>query len=217
MTWARKRKHSTTSIRHYHCIALLAIAWSINFFNFMDGIDGIAGSQAVFVATGVAVLGFTAGQGSVQSIGVLIAGASLGFLVWNWAPARIFMGDAGSGFLGFALAAASVLCLTAGRSATWVVLILPAVFLADATVTLIRRASRRERLHHAHRSHAYQHLSRQWGSHARVTTLYIALDVAFLAPLGWFVWTAPQYGAVVVAAVYLLLSMLAFRSGAGRP
>ncbi len=139
-------------------------------FNFMDGIDGLAGSEAVFVSAAGAAFVLAGGAApGLAAIGAALAGASAGFLVWNWAPARIFMGDVGSNYLGFCLA---VLTLAAGQlqpSWLWVWLILAAVFIVDATVTLVRRLVRGERVHQAHRSHAYQQLSRRWRSHSRVT------------------------------------------------
>src|SRR3984885_11627635 len=127
-------------------LGLMALTWSTNLFNFMDGIDGIAGSEAVFVAGAGALLNWkSGGDGGLTAAMVVLAAATLGFLIWNWPPARIFMGDVGSGFLGFTLA---VLGLAASRRSdipieVWA--ILSGVFFVDATVTLLSRIVRGDR------------------------------------------------------------------------
>jgi Fuc2NAc and GlcNAc transferase len=139
-----------------YVITILAIVWVLNLFNFMDGIDGIAGAQSTFVALMGGAIAWVCGlQSSAIAASLVIAAASLGFLRWNWPPAKIFMGDAGSGYLGFVLA---VLALGSSRESpklmvTW--LILGGLFFVDATVTLLRRLARGERVYQAHRSHAY--------------------------------------------------------------
>jgi Fuc2NAc and GlcNAc transferase len=136
-------------------LALVAVVWSTNLFNFMDGIDGIAGSEAIFVAGAGAILNWSyGGDGASTAVMLFLAAATLGFLIWNWPPARIFMGDVGSGFLGFTLA---VLALAACRRGimpieAWV--ILSGAFLVDSTVTLLRRMVRGDRWFEAHRLHA---------------------------------------------------------------
>jgi Fuc2NAc and GlcNAc transferase len=197
-------------------IALLALAWMTNLFNFMDGIDGIAASEAVFIAGAGAGLCWAGGAdpGLVEAL-LALAGASLGFLLWNWPPARIFMGDVGSGFLGFMLAA---LALAASRRggiafASWV--ILSGVFCVDATVTLLRRIARGDRWFEAHRTHAYQRLARRWSAHLPVTGLVIAIDALWLLP---WAWTAAHHRAEAgwcVCAALLPLVCLALLAGAG--
>ena len=197
-------------------IATLAIAWSINFFNFMDGIDGIAGSEACFVAAGLALVAAVTGQGAVLVVATLLGTSILGFLVWNWPPARIFMGDVGSGFLGFVLAATGILALRSGAVGVWTVLILPGVFLADATVTLVRRALSGQSLHEAHRSHAYQWLARRWGGHAQVTLATIGLNLFVALPAAVLAWRNPAWAAPICGAVLCLFTLLAAIAGAGR-
>jgi Fuc2NAc and GlcNAc transferase len=198
-------------------LAILGIVWSLNLFNFMDGIDGIAASEAVFMAGAGAVLASVAGLTlAVSAAGWLIAATSLGFLLWNWPPARIFMGDVGSGFLGFVLA---VLALGGTREnaimlPVW--LILGGVFIVDATLTLFRRLVRRERFYEAHRSHAYQWLARRWNSHLQVTIACIALNFIWLAPWAWMCIRIPDRAGWFVAAALGPLVVLAAVSGAGR-
>jgi len=169
-------------------LALAGIVWAINLFNFMDGIDGIAGVEAVTVGVGGALLLALQGQAGPAVIPLLIAAASIGFLVWNWAPARIFMGDVGSGFLGYCFAILAVWSDQRGGPSVFSWAALAMVFILDATVTLIRRFRRRERLTEAHRSHAYQRLAQAGWSHRRVTGTVLALNlllvaVALLPPL----------------------------------
>jgi Fuc2NAc and GlcNAc transferase len=194
-------------------LAVLGIVWVLNLFNFMDGIDGIAASEATFVAWcgGLLAAGVSAG-----SAAFVLGAACLGFLGWNWPPARIFMGDVGSGYIGYSIA---VLALAAARSnpvAIWVWLILGGVFFVDATVTLLRRLRRGERVHEAHRSHAYQWLGRRWGSHLRVTLVVLLVNVLWLLPCGAFAALQPQYAAMTVLVALVPLGVLALAAGAGR-
>jgi Fuc2NAc and GlcNAc transferase len=198
-------------------LAVLGLVWSLNLFNFMDGIDGIAASQAVFMAGMGALLALAGGlSSSVLLGGIAIGAASLGFLLWNWPPARIFMGDVGSGYLGFVLA---TLALAATKEASVMLpawLILGAVFMVDATFTLCRRLLRRERVYEAHRSHAYQWLARRWNSHLRVTLGCIALNLLWLAPWAWACLRHPTQSGWFVLFAWTVPICLAAASGAGR-
>src|SRR5262249_277790 len=153
-----------------YVVALLGIVWVLNLFNFMDGIDGIAASEAVFITCIAALVGLIRGwPAEVPAASWVLAFASAGFLCGNWAAARVFVGDVGSGYLGYVIA---VLALASARTdpvALWAWLILGGVFFVDATMTLARRCLRGERVLEAHRSHAYQWLARRWGSHSKVT------------------------------------------------
>lgn len=161
-------------------LAVLAIVWSVNLFNFMDGTDGIAGAEALFVlGIGGAFLWQAGGVGIAVSVWVLAASVG-GFLVWNWPKASIFMGDVGSGFLGFLIAAFAL----AGEKWYGVPALLWAVlytaFWFDATATLIRRIAAGERWYSAHRSHAYQRLHHFGGwSHGKILWAVIVLNVVF--------------------------------------
>lgn len=164
-------------------LAALSIMWTVNFFNFMDGIDGIAASEAVFVAcAGAFLTGMSGATDGTAALAVIFGAACLGFLAWNWPPARIFMGDAGSGYLGYVIAAMAVAASRSNPTAPWIWLILSGIFFVDATVTVVRRALRHERLHEAHRSHAYQWLARRWSSHRDVTLVVMVLNLVWLLP-----------------------------------
>lgn len=159
------------------------IIWIVgltNAYNFMDGIDGIAGGQAV--VGGLAWLGFGLIQQVpiVSIIGLLIASSSLGFLWHNWQPSRIIMGDVGATFLGYSFAVLPLLFENHTpilENGLWFSMLVLWAFLADTGITMLRRALRRENIFQAHRSHFYQRLVISGWSHARVSALYIALSV----------------------------------------
>jgi Fuc2NAc and GlcNAc transferase len=161
-------------------LALLGVAWwvfwtvaAVNVVNFMDGIDGLIGLQLALFGTAVAIHGVPGG--AARLAGAVLAGACAGFLLWNWSPARIFLGDVGSGTLGL-IAVATGALLVAERRVDFVAAFAPlAPIFLDAAVTLVRRARRGERLSEAHRSHLYQRLARS--GHARVTLGYGAAAV----------------------------------------
>lgn len=200
-----------------HALALLYFTWFLNLFNFMDGIDGIAATQALTMSLTAALLLKLGPANPAGDLPVLLlAAATAGFLVWNWPPARIFMGDAGSGFLGFALGTLSLWTVVQGWLSPWTWLILGGAFLADATVTLLVRARVGARLSVAHRSHVYQRLSRQWGAHRPVTLAYAALNLFWLGPWAAAAQHWRSYGALIAMAALAPLFLLAHRLGAGR-
>lgn len=203
-------------------ISILGIVWLVNLFNFMDGIDGIAAAEALMVGAAAALFCWWVGDFEVAWLAALIAAASAGFLPWNWTPARIFMGDAGSIFLGFMLGALALLADRRGAlpAMAWIVLL--GVFIVDATLTLIRRVARRERLSEAHRTHAYQRAVQSGWSHARVSGAVMVLNVTF-AVLVWGAVARPAfapaaYGLALALAlgVYLAVGARAARVGRSR-
>lgn len=195
-------------------VGIWVVAWWINLTNFMDGIDGLAALHVITVCLG-GVACLVAGGVGVADVrlipGLALAAASLGFLVWNWPPARIFMGDAGSGFLGAAVAA----CLLQAGQVTpalgWAWALLSGTFVVDATVTLAVRVVRREPLFEAHRTHAYQRLTRHLRGHRPVTVLWSVVTVVWLWPWALGVARGAVDGEVAVAAAWgpLVLVVLA--------
>jgi len=168
-------------------LCVIGLTWLLNLYNFMDGIDALAGIEAVTVTLGGALLLWAAGHADQTVPALLLGAASLGFLAWNLPPARIFLGDSGSGLLGIAL---GVLALHAARldaALLWGWLILLGVFVVDATLTLLRRALRGEAVWQAHRSHAYQRLARRWRSHGKVAAAVAAVNLLWLLPCAWLV------------------------------
>ena len=199
-----------------HIFAAIYLVWLLNLYNFMDGIDGIAGLEAVTVGLGAAALYCSNARGDpAWALPALLAFTALGFLAWNWPPAKIFMGDAGSGFLGMTFGTMTI--QAAWFDARWLViwLILLAVFIVDATVTLLRRLYRGERIYEAHRSHAYQYAARKAGAHGSVSIAVGAINVFWLLPLAYLVligWIGPLSG---MTAAYGPLVLLAIRFNAG--
>ncbi len=195
-------------------LAAVGIVWATNFYNFMDGIDGLAGGEAVTTGGAGGALLLAAGEPGLAAAAFALAGAGAGFLVWNWAPARIFMGDVGSGFLGFSFATLAVASERAGAVPLLVWVLLLGVFVFDATATLLRRAGGGERLHEAHRSHAYQRAVRAGLSHRRVCGTVIAMNLllALLALVGWrypvALFPALLTGFALVAVLYLRVERL---------
>jgi Fuc2NAc and GlcNAc transferase len=197
--------------------AVLGIVWVLNLYNFMDGIDGIAASEALFVSWGGALLlAIIGGSPAVAVVSVAFGAACLGFLIWNWPPAKIFMGDVGSGFIGYMV---GVITLAAAREVPNMLIVLPllsGVFLVDATVTLTRRLVSGERVFSAHRSHAYQRLARRWGGHKKVTAAAAAVNLLWLLPWAYAATLHPNViiWEASIALVPLVVGALA--AGAGR-
>ncbi|MCB1677099.1 MAG: glycosyl transferase family 4 [Halioglobus sp.] len=192
----------------------LAILWSLNLYNFMDGIDGLAALQCVLACGGAALLSWQAGgSGSYILFCLLLASAHLGFLVWNWPMARLFMGDAGSVPSGFLLAGLALLGAVQGQlqPACWLVLL--GLFVVDASCTLAWRLLGGQDVTRAHRAHAYQRLARHWGSHLKVDLLCLAVNALWLLPLARAVQIWPEQTLILVILAYvpLLLGMVKVR------
>lgn len=197
-------------------LSTVGIVWVLNLFNFMDGIDGIATIEAVFVAASGSVLTLLgAGPHAVTVLGLLLGAAALGFLVWNWPPAKIFLGDTGSGYLGYMIAVLALASARTNPTALWTWLILCGAFCVDATFTLLRRLSRGERVYEAHRTHAYQLLARRWASHKRVTLAVTLVNLAWLLPLAMLTVRYPQYACWIALIALLPLVAIAGAVGAG--
>lgn len=198
-----------------HVLAVFYLVWLLNLYNFMDGIDGIASVQAVCVCLGGVLLYVIVGLPGIALATVLLGAAALGFLIWNFPPARIFMGDAGSGFLGVALGMLTLQAAWASPQLLWAWIILLGVFIVDATYTLIRRLLRGDKVYEAHRSHAYQFASRKYGRHLPVTLSVLVINLAWLLP--WSVCVALGWidGLVAVIVAYVPLVWLAVRFKAG--
>ncbi len=184
-------------------LLLVGMLWIVNLTNFMDGIDGIAGSQGVAVGVGAVLSLSGCGAGDPWcGLGYVLAGSSAGFLVWNFPPARIFMGDVGSTSLGLVFAVLILAQIRVGIALDLALLpLFP--FAADATCTLARRAWRREPLSQAHRTHLYQRLARRWGSHLPVTLLW-----AGLAVVGVIGAAATRAGVIPPLSAFLLMCLL---------
>lgn len=197
-------------------LLVLVVVWFLNLFNFMDGIDGIAAGQAAFMAGGAAWLLFLAGADPAHVwLLAAIAAASLGFLIWNRPPARIFMGDVGSAYLGYLLPMLAVWLSREAPISAWAFIVLGALFVGDASATLMRRTIDGHRWHEAHRSHVYQRLARRFG-HARVTAGFALVNVLVILPLAWVTAHQPQFSAAIAATTTIVTVVAFWRLGAGR-
>jgi Fuc2NAc and GlcNAc transferase len=197
-------------------LVLLGLVWLLNLFNFMDGIDGIAGVELVYVSFAIATVSWRSGtHGSVLLTGILLGSAGLGFLLWNWPPAKIFMGDVGSGFSGLALGMLALAAVRECGITVWVIAILLGVFITDATLTLLRRALSGEKVYDAHRTHAYQRLSRRWGSHSKVVMASLIVNLFWLLPLGLLAQSFPTISAWIAGIAFVPLVCLIYWARAG--
>lgn len=199
----------TTHFSHPYVSYLLAvfmIVWFVNFYNFMDGSDGLAGMEAVFVAVVAGVVLMNVGS-SIATVCFALAATVLGFLVWNWPSAKIFMGDIGSGFLGFAFAI--LMCASNNQTSIsipfWWILI--AMFLLDATFTLFNRIRKKEKWYEAHCEHAYQRLVQGGYSHRQVMLGMLVVNVVICLPLAWFFI---GISSAVASLIYLFISLICF-------
>ncbi len=192
----------------------LALVWLVNLYNFMDGIDGLAGTQAVSVAASAALILWLGGQVGLALWLLSLAAAAGGFLVWNWPPAKIFMGDVGSGFVGFVFGMLALATSQTDAINLWSWAILQAVFITDASFTLLRRISSGQRFWEAHRTHAYQHLAQRFG-HLPVTAAVGAINLVWLLPLAWTAARYPEAGVGLTGIAYAPLVWIALRARAG--
>ncbi len=197
-------------------LAFFYLIWMLNLYNFMDGIDGLAGSQALFVCSAMSFLYLLTGY-ETHILPLLILAATIGgFLFWNFPPARIFMGDAGSGFLGLVLAIFSLQSLNLNQSFIWSWLILMGVFIVDTTWTLLVRFVYKEPVHQAHCSHAYQNATKLLSKHLNVTLNVFLINTVWLFPIALLVGFRLVNGLIGLVLAYIPLLLLALQLDAGR-
>lgn len=198
-----------------HGLAALGLVWLLNLYNFMDGIDGIASVEALAVCLGGALLYAVSGHGELLWAPLALACAVLGFFYWNVPPARIFMGDVGSGFLGMVLGVMLLQAAWVSADLFWAWLILLGVFVVDATLTLVWRLLGGARVYEAHRSHAYQHAARRYGGHLPVTLGAALLNLCWLLPIALWVVLGGLDGLAGLMLAYIPLLGLAWKLRAG--
>jgi UDP-N-acetylmuramyl pentapeptide phosphotransferase/UDP-N-acetylglucosamine-1-phosphate transferase len=187
-----------------HALILIAWVWFINLFNFMDGIDGLASAEMISLAAGMLAVTLMLGTffNPLSMHALVVLGAGFGFLWWNWHPAKIFLGDVGSIPIGYLLG--YMLLMTAQDGYYYAALILPAYYLADATITLLMRLAKKEKIWEAHSQHFYQRAVRGGRRHDAVTVVVLGVNMllimlAVLAeldkPAGW-IYLSVAYGMV---------------------
>lgn len=198
-------------------LAVIYLVWMLNLYNFMDGIDGLASAEAISVCLGACVVYGWCGHPDLIGVTLALAAAVAGFLCWNFPPARIFMGDAGSGFLGLMLGAMALHAAWERPELLWSWLILLGVFIVDATWTLVRRLLRGDKVYQAHRSHAYQHAAKRPSSHLAVTSAVVVINVFWLLPWALLAGTGVLPGVLGVLIAYVPLAIIAWKLKAGVP
>jgi len=181
-------------------IVLFFMIWMMNAYNFLDGIDGMAASGAIFVSLAVAlVLFLTEGPIEIIAIFILMASTVIGFILFNWPPATIFMGDAGSVFLGYIFGVLLLFTVLNNDVSIWAWLTVFGYFFADTVVTQIIRVIMVKKWYLAHRSHAYQNLARMSGSHLKVTSGVTLYNIFWILPIA--IWSALQPEMEIIAAI----------------
>lgn len=196
--------------------AAFYLVWMLNLYNFMDGIDGIASLEAVSSCLCMCILYWWSGHEYLIVLPACLIMSVAGFLLWNFPPAKIFMGDAGSGFLGIALGVLSLQAAWISTQLFWAWIILFGIFIVDATFTLVRRVIRKDKIYEAHRSHGYQFAARLYGKHYPVTVAVGLINIFWLFPVAISVVLFNFDGLTGVILAYLPLILLAviFNSGA---
>jgi Fuc2NAc and GlcNAc transferase len=192
------------------------LLWLTNLYNFMDGIDGLAASEACFVTFAAALLLANAGNYPLALVAICLFASCAGFLVWNWQPARIFMGDVGSVFLGLTFGLLAVLSHQHGSLSLWSWFLLLAVFIVDASITLLLRILSGRRWYLAHREHAYQHASVRVSSHKQIAIAVLIINTVWLLPLAWLADEYPEYGVYFAMLGIVPLILIAVLNGAGK-
>lgn len=202
--------------------ALFSFVWLVNLYNFMDGIDGYAASETIFVCLLTAILLATAPDISNETINSelfllttlsVIAGA---FLIFNWPKATLFMGDSGSGFIGFFIGCMVLITINYDYISFYTWLVVLSLFTVDSTLALIRRVLAGKLFYAAHRSHAYQNMSRKYRSHVVVTLSGIGINLLIVAPLALCSHSYPEYSLYCVLLTYIILGAVMFWAGSGK-
>jgi UDP-N-acetylmuramyl pentapeptide phosphotransferase/UDP-N-acetylglucosamine-1-phosphate transferase len=191
-------------------LTILCLMWMTNLYNFMDGMDGFAGGMSVVGFSFLCFLGWSAGQTFISLVSLVTVAAAAGFLLYNWPPARIFMGDVGSILLGFLAGTLSILGIHEKRFDLWVPVLIFSPFITDATLTLLRRLLRGEKVWRAHREHYYQRMVLSGWSHRRTVLAEYCLMMA--CGLSAILYTRSQESVrlaliIVWAVIYCALAL----------
>lgn len=189
-------------------VLVLAILWFINLFNFMDGLDAFAASEAIFICLALALFSGANENWPQTLLNLGLAAAVSGFLYFNLPAAKLFMGDIGSNFLGLVLAVLALLALENGAVNIWTLLVLPASFLIDSTVTLLARMRAGLVWYHGHNSHAYQRAAKILDSHAKVVLGVAVINGCWILPISWATLKFEQAGFLLVMVAWMPLFFL---------
>lgn len=187
---------------------VLGGTWSVNLHNFMDGIDGLLAQQGMFVACGLAVLAWTIGQPELAGASACVMAACLGFWCFNRSPARIFMGDVGSGAIGLLLFTLTAMLWRLDWPLVWPALILSSAFVTDASLTLLVRMLAGRRWYTAHREHLYQWIVRRGYTHAVSAAWYLGWNLLVAAPLAALAYVKPGMGLLACIVTYSIAAFV---------
>ena len=199
-----------------YAFGIVALLWGVSLYNFMDGIDGMAGSGAVFISVTMGAFLYLHGTPQFALLCFLLAAACAGFLWFNWPPAKLFMGDAGSGFLGYVFGILIVATVRDDPALLWVWLITMGYFLTDTTTTLLLRMRYVRPFYGTHRFHAYQSLARRTGNHLAVTAGVLLVQIFWLLPLAVLADRFPYYAPWLFLAAVAPLAVFSAVQGTFR-
>ncbi len=191
-------------------VAVFAIVWCTNLYNFMDGIDGLAGSEGLFVAIAASAALWLTGEPDTAIMLLFLAASIAGFTYFNWPPAKIFMGDAGSGLLGYLFSVLAVYTANTGKLSIVFWFIVLGIFIGDATFTLLYRMLQGKKWYAAHREHAYQQLIARGASHNKVTLSILTMNVFLVSPLACLTILLPRAGIWWLTGLIMILFLLWF-------
>lgn len=197
-------------------IAILFLVWLLNLYNFMDGINGIASVEAITTLLSLAFIYLLLDTQLSSELLFILAACVFGFVLWNFPKARIFMGDAGSGFLGLILGILALISLKIDPALFCAWIICLGVFIVDATFTLIRRVINGYKMYDAHRSHAYQYASRKYNSHTTVTIGVLLINIFWLLPIAYLASQKVLMPELLLFIAYIPLILIAVFFGAGK-
>ena len=186
----------------------LGLLWLVNLYNFMDGIDGLAVVEAIYFSLSVALLTLAEGNTQISIIALGLALSLCGFLYFNLSPAKLFMGDLGSNYLGLVLGVLGILGIVSDAVNVWTILVLLSVFIVDSTTTLIARMGQGAIWYHGHNSHAYQYAARRFKSHGRVVAFVCGINVVWLLPLAWMTVRYRESGLLLTVLAWIPVAML---------
>ena len=209
LLWAAVPGYSTSfALLALLLLSTLWIAWMANLYNFMDGIDGISAVESLILGATTSYWFAISGVASMAIICIAVAGASVGFMRWNWSPAKIFMGDVGSLALGAFFAIIAIIGTTRLDIPFLAFLILYAVYLADSGVTLLHRIIKKEKWWQAHRSHFYQRAVQSGFSHAQVSLSVMALNIIFAVLASLLIMGIINATAAMVVTMAILMPLM---------
>jgi glycosyltransferase WbpL len=191
-----------------YIVTFFGLLWLTNLYNFMDGTDGLAALQGICAGLFGGVLMLVEGETGLAIVCFIIVSSCLGFLYWNWPPAKIFMGDIGSCLLGFIFGSLALISDVTGTVSVSIWCILLSVFICDATFTLLKRIICREKWYDAHCSHAYQRLVQMGITHKQLAVAFFILNTILIWPMSYAAYTMPFHAVYISIGIIVLMLML---------